>query len=295
MNPHRVFFTLVALIPLIASTQRAHAVSISAGAFGTFYSGVDATFNPFSSPPGLGTTDSHNTRQTWLGSFSGTPTVTTQNFDSGFVYGAVDPTLANAPMSQTVAGLTYSFSFFTGNQTGVFRGASGNPLDLDPVSGPDSTRGFNVEEGNYAGSNRGYLQIKPNSTALNNSSLIVDFGGTGVESFGFYLTGRETSKQSVNLVIEYANSNIDTLIPTAAGNLGVGGLGFVGYIGDGTEIAGFRLEEIFSGAGEDIFAIDGLETLTVVPEPSTWSFVTSLLTLSALLIRRQRGRHSARP
>ncbi len=273
-------------------TLSTSAVSISGGSFGTFYSGVDATFDPFSSPPGLATTDSHAARQSWLGAFSGSPTVTTQNFDSGFIYGS---SLAprNAPTSQTVNGFTYSTSFFTADQTGIFRSASGDPLDLDPVgSGPDSTRGFNVEEGQYNGLNRGYFQVKPNSSASNDGGLKVDFGGNGVLSFGFYLTGREATKQQVNLVIEYANSNVDTLMPTAAGNLGVGGLGFIGYIGDGSEIANFKLEEVFSGAGEDIFAIDGLETLTVVPEPATWSVVAGIGVLVFAVGRRRGGARS---
>lgn len=266
------------------------AVSITGGAFGTFYAGVDGTFDPFSSPPGLATTDSHAARQSWLGAFSGSPTVTTQNFDSGFVYGS---SLAprNAPTTQTVNGFTYSTSFFTADQTGVFRSASGDPFDLDPVGiGPDSTRGFNVEEGQYNGMNRGYFQVKPNSTALNDGGLKVEFGGNGVQSFGFYLTGREATKQQVNLVIEYVNSNVDTLSPTSAGNLGVGGLGFIGYVGDGNEIANFKLEEVFSGAGEDIFAIDGLETLTVVPEPATWAMLSSLGALGFVMFRRRLGR-----
>ena len=279
---------LVAVVALGVSSVSSMAVSITGGAFGTFYSGVDASFDPFSSPPGLATTDSHATRQSWLGAFSGTPTVTTQNFDSGFIYGS---SLAprNAPTTQTVNGYTYSTSFFTADQTGIFRGASGDPNDLDPVGiGPDSTRGFNVEEGQYAGLNRGYFQVKPNSTAGNDGGLKVEFGSSGVLSFGFYLTGREATKQEVNLVIEYTNSNIDTLSPTASGNLGVGGLGFIGYIGDGNEIANFKLEEVFSGAGEDIIAIDGLETLTVVPEPGTWAIVSSVGLLSFAAFRRRR-------
>ena len=269
-------------------TLTTFAVAVSGGSFGTFHVGIDATFDPFSSPPALNTTDSHAARQSWLGAFSGTPTVTTQNFDSGFTYGS---SLAprNAPTSQTVNGFTYSTSFFTADQTGIFRSASGDPLDLDNSGlGPDSTRGFNVEEGQYNGLNRGYFQVKPNSTALNNGGLKVEFGGNGVQSFGFYLTGREATKQQVNLVIEYANSNIDTLSPTSAGNLGVGGLGFIGYIGDGNEIKSFKLEEVFSGAGEDIFAIDGLETLTVVPEPTTWGLLTGIGALSFVAARRRR-------
>jgi hypothetical protein len=271
-------------------TLTTSAVSVSGGSFGTFYVGVDATFDPFSSPPGLNTTDSHAARQSWLGTFSGSPTVTTQNFDSGFTYGS---SLAprSAPTSQTVNGFTYSASFFTADQTGIFRSASGDPLDLDNSGlGPDSTRGFNVEEGAYNALNRGYFQVKPNSTALNNGGLKVDFGGNGVQSFGFYLTGREATKQQVNLVVEYANSNVDTLSPTSAGNLGVGGLGFIGYIGDGSEIKNFKLEEVFSGAGEDIFAIDGLETLTVVPEPTTWGLLTGIGTLAFALTHRRRFR-----
>ncbi len=280
---------LVTLVGLGISSVSSLAVSVTGGTFGTFYSGVDATFNPFSSPPGLATTDSHAARQNWLGAFSGSPSVTTQNFDSGFVYGS---SLAprNAPTSQTVNGYTYSTSFFTADQTGIFRGASGDALDLDPVGiGPDSTRGFNVEEGQYAGANRGYFQVKPNSTAGNDGGLKVDFGSNGVLSFGFYLTGREATKQQVNLVIEYANSNIDTLTPTSAGNLGVGGLGFIGYVGDGNEIANFKLEEVFSGAGEDIFAIDGLETLTVVPEPGTWAVLSCIGLFGFAAVRRYRN------
>ena len=116
----------------------------------------------------------------------------------------------------------------------------------------------------------------------------MEFNGNGVTSFGFYLTGREATKQQLNLVIEYVNSNIDNISPTSAGNLAVGGLGFIGYIGDGNEIANFKLEEVFSTAGEDIFAIDGLETLTVVPEPGTWAFLVGFGLVSAVAIRNRR-------
>ena len=84
------------------------------------------------------------------------------------------------------------------------------------------------------------------------------------------------------------NSDIDTLSPTSAGNLNIGGLGFIGYIGNGNEIANFKLEELFSGAGDDIFAIDGLETLTVVPEPATWGFLSAFGLVTVALIRRRR-------
>ena len=138
----------VGIVAFGISSAGALAVSITGGSFGNFYSGVDATFNPFSSPPGLATTDSSLTRQAWLAAFSGSPTVTTQNFDSGFTYGAIDAALANAPNSQVGAeGYTFSVSFFTGNQSGIYKGSSGNALELDFVSGPDSTRGFNVEDG----------------------------------------------------------------------------------------------------------------------------------------------------
>ncbi|MDA7510162.1 hypothetical protein N8612_00665 [Verrucomicrobia bacterium] len=279
----------VGIVAFGISSAGALAVSITGGSFGNFYSGVDATFKPFSSPPGLATTDSSLTRQAWLAAFSGSPTVTTQNFDSGFTYGAVDASLANAPNPQTVGGYTFSFSFFTGNQSGVYKGSSGDPLELDFVSGPDSTRGFNVEEGQYSGTDRGYFQVKPNSTGSNDGGLKVDFGGTGVKSFGFYLTGREATKQDVNLKIEYVNSDVDTLSPTSAGTINIGGLGFIGYIGNGNEIANFKLEEVFSsGVGEDIFAIDGLETLTVVPEPTTWGFLSGFGVIAVALIRRRR-------
>lgn len=277
---------IVAVLMLVMGmgSQPSWAVSISVGGHGTFYSGVDATFDPVppSSPPALITTDSHAARQTWLGAFSGSPSVTTQNFDSGFTYGSV---ASGAPLPQTVASFTYSVSVFTADQTGIFR-ASG--ADAEPL-GPHSTRGFNVAEGFYTDSSTGYFQVKTNSSASNDGGLMVDFGGSGVTSFGFYLTGREQTKQDVNLVIEYANSNIDTLSPTAAGNFGIGGLGFVGYIGDGSEIKNFKLEEVFSsGGGEDIFAIDGLETLTVVPEPTSWFVMTAFSGLAILLVRRRR-------
>ena len=283
----------VAILVLLMSmsSQASWAVSISVGSFGTFYSGVDATFDPIppASPPALNSTDSHAARQSWLGAFSGSPTVTTQNFDSGFGYGSV---ASGAVLPQTVAGFTYSVSVFTADQTGVFRAGGANTEPL----GPHSTRGFNVAEGFYTDASTGYFQVKTNSTASNDGGLMVDFGGSGVTSFGFYLTGREQTKQDVNLVIEYANANIDTLSPTAAGNFGIGGLGFVGYIGDGSEIKNFKLEEVFSaGAGEDIFAIDGLETLTVVPEPSSWLAMTVFSGAAVLLVRRRRANSLSRP
>lgn len=277
--------SLVSLSAVFGLTS-ASAFTTSSGTFGAFHEGSDSSFNPLSSPPALDTTDSYAARQAWLSALPGSGTQITQNFDSGFAYGSV----SSQPDTQTVDGYTYSTAFYTADQTGVFRAASTVASELDPVSGPDSTRGFNVEEGEYNGADRGYFQVKVNSTSANDGGLKVDFGGNGVTSFGFYLTGREDTKQDVNLRIEYVNSAIEDVITTATGtgNLTVGGLGFVGYIGDGNEIANFKLEEVYSPtASLDIFAIDGL--VTVVPEPSAWGF-TSALGVFLLVASRRRNR-----
>ena len=79
---------------------------------------------------------------------------------------------------------------------------------------------------------------------------------------------------------------MDSLSPTSAGNLGLGSLGVIGYIGDGNEISIFKLEEVYSASlTDDIFAVDGLETLTAVTEPGTWAFMLAFGCLSVLLIR----------
>ena len=281
--------SLVSLSAALGLTS-ASAVTTLIGSFGGFYEGSDSSFDPFVSPTAsLNTTDSYAGRQAWLSALPGSGTQITQNFDSGFAYGSVSSLI---PDTQTVDGYTYSTAFYTANQTGVFRAASSDTSELDPVgSGPDSTRGFNVEEGQYNGADRGYFQVKVNSTSANDGGLKVDFGGNGVTSFGFYLTGREDTKQDVNLRIEYANSAIESVFTTATGtgNLGVGGLGFVGYIGNGNEIANFKLEEVYATGGNlDIFAIDGL--VTVVPEPSAWGF-TSALGVFLLVASRRRNRN----
>jgi hypothetical protein len=258
------------------------AFTTPSGTYGSFYQGLDVAFDPFSSPPALNSTDSYAARGAWQGALSASATQITQDFDSGFAYGSV----SSQPDTQTVAGYTYSTAYYTADQTGVFRAASSVPSELDPVGiGPDSTRGFNVEDGQYNGSDRGYFQVKVNSTSSHDGGLKVDFGSSGVTSFGFYLTGREATKQDVNLRIEYANSDIDNYI-TAPGNHGVGGLSFVGYIGNGNEIANFKLEEYHSPtAGLDIFAIDGL--ITVVPEPSAWGFISGLACVFLVASRRR--------
>ena len=277
--------SLLSLSAVVGLTS-ASAVTTSSGTFGGFHEGSDGGFNPFASPPALDMTDSYATRQAWLSALPGSGTQITQNFDSGFAYGSV----SSQPDTQTVGGYTYSTAFYTADQTGVFRASSSVTSELDSYGGPDSTRGFNVEEGPYNGADRGYFQVKVNSTSANDGGLKVDFGGSGVTSFGFYLTGREDTKQDVNLSIEYANSAIESVFTTATGtsNLGVGGLGFVGYIGNGNEIANFKLEEVYASGGQvDIFAIDGL--VTVVPEPSAWGF-TSALGIFLLVASRRRNR-----
>ena len=280
--------SLVSLSAALGLTS-ASAVTTLSGSFGGFYEGSDSSFDPLVSPTALLTpTDSYAGRQAWLSALPGSGTQITQNFDSGFAYGSA----SSLTDTQTVDGYTYSTAFYTANQTGVFRAASTDTSELDPVgSGPDSTRGFNVEEGQYNGADRGYFQVKVNSTSANDGGLKVDFGGNGVTSFGFYLTGREDTKQDVNLRIEYVNSDIEDVFTTATGtgNDGVGGLGFVGYIGNGNEIANFKLEEVYALGGKlDIFAIDGL--VTVVPEPSAWGF-TSALGVFLLVASRRRNRN----
>jgi hypothetical protein len=280
--------SLVSLSAALGLTS-ASAVTTLIGSFGGFYEGSDSSFDPFVSPTALLTpTDSYAGRQAWLSALPGSGTQITQNFDSGFAYGSA----SSLTDTQTVDGYTYSTAFYTANQTGVFRAASSDTSELDPVgSGPDSTRGFNVEEGQYNGADRGYFQVKVNSTSANDGGLKVDFGGNGVTSFGFYLTGREDTKQDVNLRIEYVNSDIEDVFTTATGtgNDGDGGLGFVGYIGNGNEIANFKLEEVYALGGKlDIFAIDGL--VTVVPEPSAWGF-TSALGVFLLVASRRRNRN----
>ena len=259
------------------------AFTTPSGTFGSFYQGIDGTFDPFSSPPALNTTDSYDARAAWQGALSPSTTQITQTFDAGFAYGSV----ASQPDTQTVDGYTYSTAYYHADQTGFFRAASSVSSELDSHGGPHSTRGFNVEEGQYNGADRGYFQVKVDSTTANDGGLKVDFGGSAVTSFGFYLTGREATKQDVTLRVEYANSDVDTLL-TATGDYGLGGLSFVGYIGNGNEIANFKLEEAYSAsAGLDIFAIDGL--ITVVPEPSAWG-LTSALGVFLLAASRRRFR-----
>ena len=280
---------IVSLLSLSAALGLTSASAVTTpGSFGVFYEGSDGGFDPFvASPPALDATVSYAARQAWLSALPGSGTQITQNFDSGFAYGSV----SSQPDTQTVGGYTYSTAFYTADQTGVFRASSSDPSELDSYGGPHSTRGFNVEEGQYNGADRGYFQVKVNSTSANDGGLKVDFGGNGVTSFGFYLTGREDTKQDVNLRIEYVNSDIEDVFTTATGtgNDGVGGLGFVGYIGNGNEIANFKLEEVYALGGKlDIFAIDGL--VTVVPEPSAWGF-TSALGVFLLVASRRRNRN----
>ena len=93
------------------------------------------------STSGLATTNSHAARSSWLGAFSGGPSVTTQNFDSGFTDGSIDsgPPRRNRSWASSIPS--------TASQATRWESSEPPGGMSIPRGGAHSTRGFNVENG----------------------------------------------------------------------------------------------------------------------------------------------------